>query len=129
MSEAPLKKSRRGSETRQRNKRLVIRLYDAELGEIEAGADRTGLTLATYGRAKLLHGDPPRATRRPPVNAALLAQLLGQVGKVGGNIHQLVRAVNFGEEILDSEVRPALAAWRQVAAAIMEALGKEPHGD
>lgn len=118
-----------GTETRQRQRRLVIRLAAEEWEQIAAQADASGLTLASYGRARMLVKPTTRAVRRPPVNVKILARVLAQLGRVGGNLHQLVRLLNFGDYDALTDAPAVLAELRQVSAAIMGALGQLPRHD
>lgn len=117
------KKKKTGSETRLRPSIVGFRVTAAEREELEAAAEKAGLTLGSYIRACALAVPKTRAVRRPPVEKVLLAQLLGQIGKVGGNIHQIVKRLNFGEGVDRLELRSALAAFEGAAAAVMQALG------
>lgn len=123
-SPRPPARVRSGSATRRKYKNLTIRLSPEDRAEIEAEAERIGLTLGSYGRARLVPKTRIRATRRPTVEVAVLAQLMGQVGKVGGNLHQLVKRINFGEAVGRQEIDAAIADWRAIAAAIQRVLGK-----
>lgn len=122
--------TRHGTETRRRYANLTIRLLPEERACIEAAAERTGLTLGSYARAHLVPKSAIKSVRRAPIEAALLAQLLGQVGKVGGNIHQIIKRVNFNEGVPRTEIDAAIADWRTVAQQIMQTLGREAdHAD
>lgn len=48
------------------------------------------------------------------------------MNKVGSNIHQLLRRVNFGETPAGDEIREAFQGYRQVIAGILAALGRTP---
>ena len=122
---ASTKKGKRsGSETRTRGGIIGVRVSVAERAELEAAADRAGLTLGSYIRERVLSAPQTRAVRRPPIEKKLLAQLLGQLGRVGGNIHQIVKHMNFGTGVMHDELRSALASFEEAAAAIMEAMGR-----
>lgn len=121
---SPKKTKRTGSETRLRPGIVGFRVTEAERLELEDAANRAGLTLGSYIRACALAAPKTRAVRRPPVEKTLLAQLLGQIGKAGGNIHQIVKHMNFGEGVDRLELRSALAAFEGAAEAVMQALGK-----
>jgi len=127
MSEAPKKPKakRSGSETRQRSKRLTIRLTADEYAEIEAAADRAGLAIGSHGRAMLLTGRAPRAVRTPPVDRAALAQNLGLLGRVGSNVNQISRALNFGEQHDEAALANALRQIGEMRNVLMAALGRE----
>lgn len=84
------------SEKRQRGKLLSVRFNEAEWQSLNARADSAGLSLGGYLRSVVLETPPPRQSRRPPVVVQELAQLMGQIGKIGSNINQLARIANMG---------------------------------
>lgn len=118
------KKKSSGSEKRQRTPIIGFRVSDSERAELEEAAERAGLTLGSYVRQCVLTAPKTRAVRRPPVEKVLLAQLLGQLGRVGGNIHQIVKHMNFGGGVMHDELRSALSSFEEAAAAIMDAMGR-----
>ena len=61
-------RGRRGSETRQRNATLSLRLTDDEAAQMSAAADRAGLTVGGYVRTLALGSLGLRAARRPVVD-------------------------------------------------------------
>src|SRR5262249_49302668 len=85
---------RSGSETRKRGPIIGFRATHDELKEIQASADRAGLTVGSYVRSRALERPTTRAMRRPPVQTAQLAQLLGLLGAAGGNLQRLAQSVN-----------------------------------
>lgn len=119
------KRRRSGSETRQRGRLVGIRLSPEECAPLEQGAADAGLTLASHARLILVSAPRTRARRRPPADVVALARLLGQVNVIGSNIHQLLRRVNFGETPLGDEVREALLGYKEMAAAILAAMGRD----
>ena len=124
---APVRKSSRkrsGSENRARGNIVAFRVSEEERAELEQAAELAGLTLGSYVRQRVLAAPKTRAVRRPPIEQKLLAQLLGQLGRVGGNIHQIVKHMNFGSGVMHDELRPALASFEAAAAAILQAMGR-----
>lgn len=117
-------RARQGSETRQKQHRVTFRLAASELAELEAAADRAGQTVGSYIRSRALAAPVTRARRRPTVEVQALTRLQGEMNKVGSNLHQLVRRVNFGETPAGDEVRAALNGYREVIAAILATLGR-----
>jgi hypothetical protein len=115
-----------GSETRQRTKQVIARLTPAERQQVEADADRAGLALGSYVRARLLTGPPIRAVRRPPVERHALAQVLALLGRVGGNVYQISRAANFGERWEPEALAMALKQLTEMRNALLTALGRDP---
>lgn len=117
---------RSGSDKRKRARLLQIRLSDAEYNRIAAHAESVGVAAAAYARMQLLDAPPPRASRKPPANKEAIARLLGQIGKLGGNVHQIVRRLNVGIGVPAERIDEALAAVADMRAACMEALGRKP---
>ena len=121
---SPSKKKTSGSDTRQRGGIVGFRVSESERAELEKAAELAGLSLGSYVRQRVLAAPKTRAVRRPPIEQKLLAQLLGQLGRVGGNIHQIVKQMNFGNGVMHDELRSALKAFEEAAAAIMQAMGR-----
>lgn len=122
---ASTKKGKRsGTNTRQRGGVVGFRVSESERAELEKAAERAGLTLGSYIRERVLSAPKTRAVRRPPIEQKLLAQLLGQLGRVGGNLHQIVKHMNFGAGVMHDELRSALKAFEEAAASIMDAMGR-----
>ena len=124
--------SRSGSETRQRAPIIGFRATDQERAKIEADARRAGLTVGSYVRSRALKRPETRAVRRPPVETAQLAKLLGMLGAVGGTITQIAKkqhAQTGGDsaELLATELLAAVKDFRTTADAIIHAMGKHPH--
>ena len=118
----PERRPRSGSETRQRSAAPArMRLSADERAQLEAAAERAGMTLGAYMRHQCLGTSGPRAVRRPPVERAALAQLLGQLGKVGGNLNQIARALN-SEQGIPHDLAATLAEVREAALAISRTL-------
>jgi hypothetical protein len=113
-----------GSETRQRQKSLRVRLTDAERAALDEAAERAGLSLASYARQVLLAVPPPRQARRPPVERVELARLNAHIGKIGSNLNQLAHAGNVGAAVDGVALAAELGELALVRAAIFAALGR-----
>jgi hypothetical protein len=122
----PEKPRRRPSEKRQRNKLTALRWFDDEFNRAAAKADRAGLTFGAYIRHVALGDAGPRAQRKTPVDAQLLRQLLGEVGRVGNNLNQIARALNAGQEASIPDLQKSIDTYMDIRDAIFEALGKDP---
>jgi hypothetical protein len=70
-------KKRSGSEKRKRAPILGFRATDEQPAQIEAAAQKAGLTVGLYVRSRALAKPTTRAVRRPPVETAQLTLLLG----------------------------------------------------
>ena len=108
------------SESRQKQDRLTVRFTPAEREQLEALADRAGLTLGSYLRSRALETPTMRAIRRPTAAVEVLKGLLGQVGKIGGNLNQLTKGMNRGDIPLVADLQETLAAIRQAAKLICD---------
>jgi hypothetical protein len=117
--------ARSGTETRQRNSIIGFRATAGERAELEAAAERSGLSLGSYIRAAVLQSPKTRSRRRPTIQQEALARLLAQLGRVGGNVHQISRKLNFNEPVA-ADIPSVLAEVKAAGAAIMRALGREP---
>jgi hypothetical protein len=95
--------------------------------ELSQKASDAGMSIGALVRTVMLGSPGPRAVRRPPIEKAELARLLGELGKIGSNVNQLARAYN------QNEATPSLEALTRIKGeivtmrdAIMKALGREP---
>jgi hypothetical protein len=118
-------KRRSGSETRQKERRISLRVTGDEYARVETASTEAGLTLASYTRSLLIDAPRTRTRRRPRVDMAALAKLLGELNRIGGNIHQILRRVNFGETPIATEFHEALRGHREIISAIRVAMGME----
>jgi uncharacterized protein (DUF1778 family) len=118
-------RKKNGIEKRKRAPIIGFRASDEERAQIEAAAQRAGLTVGSYVRSRALAKPTTRAVRRAPVETAQLAQLLGMLGAVGGAIDATVRKHGVAD-IPPADVQATMAAFREAAAAILQALGKRP---
>jgi hypothetical protein len=117
--------ARRGTETRQKQHRTTVRWNPDDHAELMARAERAGQSVGTYIRSRCLDAPTTGTRRRPSVDLLAITRLLGQVNRIGGNLHQLVRHLNFGGVLEPGEVRAALRGYDEVVAAIMAALGRQ----
>jgi hypothetical protein len=114
-----------GSEKRERQALIQLRVTPTEQADIHARAERAGLSVAGYLRALALGKDSPqpRAAKRPPVEKAELARLQYDLRKIGGNINQIAHHLNKGEETPPPIIVAVLAEHIVAARAIVAALG------
>jgi len=124
---APLSQSRSGSERRQRGVPVSIRLLPEERDALTLKAKETGLSLASYLRACAL-GDPgPRARRSQPVNAALLAEGISALNRVGNNVNQIAKILNAARAASVRDLAETLEVVRHAVGIMVEAAGRKPH--
>ena len=78
-----------------RNRIIRIRASDAELSGMKDIAAARGLSISELVRRAALGIRMPARTFDVG-HAALLARTLGELGRIGGNLNQLVRLANSG---------------------------------
>lgn len=121
-------KRRPKSETRQRGRQVKARFTDAEHAAFLARADKAGLAAAAFLRAAALGNAGPRAQKRVPADAQALREVLGHLGKIGGNLNQIARYLHTGgsAEVVLGDIRDVLADHARIRDRLYEALGKTP---
>jgi hypothetical protein len=131
-SSPPTKPARRRAPWRDRkrvldakDKFIAVRCTEEERELIKQSAAEAGFKIGGYLRAVALGSAGPRAVRRLPVEREQLAQLLGEIGKLGSNVNQMAKWANTARAAPSAEVlalmREDIAAMR---AAVMKALDR-----
>jgi hypothetical protein len=110
---------------------LSIRLPPDERAELEARAERAGLSIGGYFRSAVLDAPWPRVTRRPTVDHQLLARVLDAFrhSHIAGNINQLAKAANEGswpDSRIIEQIRDDI---RMIRNMLLRALGFTPPDD
>jgi hypothetical protein len=123
-SKKPLShRKKSGSETRQKQRRITFRVTAEEYAKLEASAVGANLSLASHVRETMLSAPKTRSRRRPLADVAELAKLHTALNRIGGNINQITRRVNFGETPVAGEFKEALAGLGRLLTLIETALG------
>lgn len=118
-----------GSDKRQRDETVTVRLNRDERARLKALSSRAGLAAGAFMRAATFGDAGPRARRRPPVDHKALRQLLGECGRIGNNINQIARRLNMDGSFDIPELQAALAAYLEIRTEILRALTMETAGD
>ena len=122
---AKVKKS--GSEKREREVLIGFRATATEVQEIDAAAKIAGLSRSAYVRAQSL--SKPKTRRRPTMDAAPLARILGQLGKCGSNLNQIAHMLNRGDVVTHSAITATVGEVRDLTKEIFKAMGRRSHAD
>lgn len=113
-----------------------IRFSDEERAILKREA--SGLSWSAYIRSKLFADNPTfaqrltRKRRTPDVDHAMIAQILGELGKsrLSSNLNQIAKAANIGAlpvtPELESEIEDACAAIKDMRHILVKALGVKP---
>ena len=125
MEKATPTKSRSGSDTRVKVRMVTTRYDPEDFERLQEAASRAGYTPASYQRLQSLAAPKTRSTRSAPVERVLLAKVLGQLGKIGGNINQIARHAHLGLAVA-TDLQEELAALRGLRPLLMQALNRKP---
>ena len=114
-----------------RNAWVHIRVTADERAALEAAAERVEMTLGPYVVSAALNAPKRRATRKPAVERAALAQLLGLIGKAGSNVNQLAKIANQAGHLggIEAETEAAIRDIRDAAKAISATMRMGRHDD
>lgn len=96
-----------------RTKRVSLSLSDQEHETLVAAAG--GRQVSVWARERLLESLDTDLT---PGTGAEVARLRADLGRVGSNLNQLVRAVNSGQTVSSAELLDAVEATREELARV-----------
>lgn len=121
---APPTPRRSGSERRQKGRIVPFRVSATEYEELDALAEREGLTIGSYVRSRVLTIPTTRAIRRPVAEVKLLTSMLAELHKIGSNINQTARRINMGDTPLAADIQTTYAACRDIARRVTDLLSR-----
>jgi hypothetical protein len=81
---------------RQRVHKVDTRWDTLEYASLLAASEATGLTRGGYIRALVIGTAGPRAQRAPSFDAHALAHATAALNRVGNNVNQIAKIMNFG---------------------------------
>jgi len=111
-----------GLEQNQRTCMFPVRLTEVERAALDERAAQTGYSRAALIRHALFSSPMPRSIPRPTIEHQEVARLLGELGRIGGNINQLARHANAGR-FQSNSIELALRELLTLRAACLKALG------
>jgi hypothetical protein len=121
-------KVRSGSEKRQRQRVIPVRVDDAEALVLEVRSSESGLSPPAYLRACGLGAAGPRAKRRPPIDRELLARTNADLNRIGNNVNQIAKGLNIGRSTEAAVILIAMDELRGTLRLIRQALGYDSQG-
>jgi hypothetical protein len=132
MSDAPTSRVKQAAPWRGRRRVadakgcfIAVRCTVKQNTAIKESAARAGLSIGAYLRALAVGNPSPRSVRRPPVERAELARLLGQLGKLGSNVNQLAHGFNRNGRLPGyAQLIAIRQEIGQMRAALFKALGR-----
>lgn len=116
--------ARSGSEKRQREIVLKARFNDAEAALVREQAERAGVSVAALIRFGVLNQTPLRASRRPVMERAEIAQLIGNIGLLKSALLKV--ADGAASEPCRQDIEAACRDIADMRVALFEALERAP---
>jgi hypothetical protein len=113
-----------GSDKRQRDRVIRVRVSAEEQAKARLRADRSGLSMSAYFRAAALDTKPLRAERQPAVNRQEVAKLIGELGKLRQSLKDA--ALVADRDRCAALIEGLERDFWELRALCFEALGREP---
>jgi hypothetical protein len=124
MNEDKAPPKRHGTEKRQLSQLVPVRCADKERAALRSMAAEAGMSVGAFLRAVALAGPGPRAVRRPSVDRAELARVLGVMRELGAHVNQLAHEANTtGKTPPEATLEGFAARLDELRAPLMVALG------
>lgn len=109
----------------RRTEALRIRLSRLEREAVDAAAEAAGVGPCSWARVVVVTAvgqvpsPAPRRRRKPEKAARELAQVIGQIAKIGNNLNQIARAANIGFDVDPMLIKEATEELRLLREAIV----------
>ncbi len=91
--------------------------------EFRARVEKSGLSTSAFITKAVFATDPPRQSRRPAMEAELLARLLAQAAKIRDELHEISLA---GSDDNAPVIEAAFDELTEIRAALLKASGRQP---
>ena len=91
--------------------------------EFHARVEKSGLSTSAFITKSVFATDPPRQSRRPSMEAELLARLLGQAAKIRDELHEISLT---GSDDNAPVIEAAFDELTEIRAALLKASGRKP---
>jgi hypothetical protein len=119
---SPPRRKRRPNRTSRHQ--TTHRWNDADYARLLADAERTGLTVSSYIRSRVLAAPTTRARKQVPIDYSALAVALRAFTKVAVNINQIARYLNMGGIPVPEELATAATRVDASRTEVMAAMGR-----
>jgi hypothetical protein len=108
--------------------RITVRLSQDEWHAICEAASRSCLTLSAHVRRVLIGAKPPRAARRPSVEATMLVGVLDRLGCIASNLARIACMLQVGSSAMlpasERDLARSLNELRSLRPLLLQALGR-----
>ncbi len=92
-------------------------------GEFRARVEKSGLSTSAFITKAVFATDPPRQSRRPSMEAELLARLLAQAAEIRDELHEISLT---GSDDNEPVIEAAFDELTEIRAALLKAMGRNP---
>ncbi len=113
-----------GSENRKRSVILKARFDEQEAMLIKNQADAAGLSLSALFRFALLEQKPIRASRTPPIDRVLAAQITARLGPLACEMRSAREAGDMAK--LGDAIEAVQRDMEELRVLLFQALGRQP---
>jgi hypothetical protein len=126
MDQSPDSPGTRRRPVRSNPHQTVTRWNTGDYSKLVARAERAGMNVSSFIRVRTLETPTTPSRRQATVELQALAKALAMVNKMGGNLHQIARHLNFHGIPYPDEIVTALRGYEEMVGAILAAMGREP---
>lgn len=92
--------------------------------EFAARVEKSGLSTSAFITQAVFSREPPRQSRRPPVEQKMLAQLLFRAAQIRDQLHEI--AATDPDENQTQLMEQAVGELAELRAAILKGMGRKP---
>lgn len=115
------------AKTSRTSRPVAFRVPVGHFDRLRDVAAERGMSVGDLARDRLLTDaglSPIPVRRKPPRDAEVLRAILGELGRIGGNVNQVARGMNAGTGSVSSRTLAEMASdIRSMRAALAAALG------
>ena len=91
--------------------------------QFHSRVEKSGLSTSAFITKAVFATDPPRQSRRPSMEAELLARLLAQAAKIRDELHEISLT---GSDDKAPVIEAAFGELTEIRAALLKASGRKP---
>jgi len=114
-----------GSEHRRKQRIINFRATEEEYAFVEEAARNAGRTMGSFIREKLLAAPQTRTQRRARADVAALAELIAELNRIGGSLHQIYGNLQGSKETERAWLQATLALLLRTMKCARAAMGFE----
>ena len=94
--------------------------------EFDERVRASGLSTSAFITKSVFGRDPPRRSRRPPIEHEAVAQILAKLAQARDELHAINVHLDTGSDAERSLIEPAVLSLVEIRALCFKALGRKP---